>query len=92
MNKSPDSESSLENNAADVIVIGGGLSGLATSVHLSMAAFRVVCLEPEQHFEHVVGESLDWSAPQLLSQLGLTMDDLVAREVSTLKHGWPNLR
>ena len=31
------------------------------------------------------GESLDWSAPELLSQLGLTMDDLIEREVSTFK-------
>lgn len=74
-----------DTGATDVIIVGGGLSGLATSVGLSKAGFRVVCLEPEQNFEHIVGESLDWSAPELLSQLGLNMDDLVQREVSTFK-------
>jgi flavin-dependent dehydrogenase len=86
MNYSTDSELSIEKtDAADVIVAGGGLAGLATSVRLSQAGFRVLCLEPERNFEHIVGESLDWSAPELLSQLGLTMDDLIQREVSTFK-------
>jgi flavin-dependent dehydrogenase len=85
MNHRTDSES-VENTAAiDVIVVGGGLSGLSTSVCLSKVGFRVLCLEPERNFEHIVGESLDWSAPELLKQLGLTMDDLVQREVSTFK-------
>jgi 2-polyprenyl-6-methoxyphenol hydroxylase-like FAD-dependent oxidoreductase len=80
------SASSFENNyAADVIVVDGGLSGLATSLRLSKAGFGVVCLEPERHFEHVAGESLDWPTPELLNQLGLTTHDLIQGKVSTFQ-------
>src|SRR5450755_2271005 len=71
--------------STDVTVIGGGLAGLAAAARLAKRGFRVACFEPVTDFTHLVGESLDWSAPELFNDLGLPMDDLIRREVSTFK-------
>ncbi len=69
----------------DVTVIGGGLAGMAASIHLSKAGLRVLCVEPDAADTSVIGESLDWSAPALLNALGLTMDQLIAEKIATYK-------
>jgi menaquinone-9 beta-reductase len=69
----------------DVTVIGGGLAGSATAIHLSRAGFRVLCIEPDLADSDSVGESLDWSAPALLGALGLTMEQLIAEKIATYK-------
>jgi 2-polyprenyl-6-methoxyphenol hydroxylase-like FAD-dependent oxidoreductase len=69
----------------DVTVIGGGLAGMATSIHLSKAGLRVLCVEPDVADTSSVGESLDWSAPGLLKVLGLTMEQLIAEKIATYK-------
>ena len=66
-------------------MIGGGLAGMAASIHLSRAGLRVLCIEPEQEDTSPIGESLDWSAPGLLDVLGLTMDQLIAERIATYK-------
>jgi len=68
----------------DVIVIGGGLAGKAASIHLARSGLSVICIEPHQT-RQAVGESLDWSAPDLLKTLGLPMEQLVKRGVATWK-------
>jgi flavin-dependent dehydrogenase len=70
---------------ADVTVIGGGLAGMAVSFHLAKAGMHVLCIEPEPGFNQVVGESLDWSAPDLLRALGLPMERLIAEGIATYK-------
>lgn len=70
---------------ADAVVVGGGLAGQAAAIHLARGGLRVICLEPRDSFHNIVGESLDWSAPQLFAQLGLTMEDLVASGAATFK-------
>ena len=70
---------------ADAVVIGGGLAGQAAAIHLARTGMQVLCLEPRDFFSDIVGESLDWSAPQLLAQLGLTMEKLVACGAATWK-------
>lgn len=70
---------------ADAVVIGGGLAGQAAAIHLARGGLRVICLEPRESFRHIVGESLDWSAPQLFAELGLTMEGLVASGAATFK-------
>jgi menaquinone-9 beta-reductase len=72
-------------NAIEVTVIGGGLAGMAASIHLSRAGLRVLCIEPDVADTSSVGESLDWSAPGLLNVLGLTMDQLIAEKIATYK-------
>jgi flavin-dependent dehydrogenase len=69
----------------DATVVGGGLCGKAASTHLAAAGLRVVCIEPENAGGQAVGESLDWSAPDLLNALGLPMEDLVKTPMATWK-------
>ena len=71
----------------DVTVIGGGLAGMAASLHLAKAGFRVVCIEPETGVRQPVGESLDWSSPALLSALGLPPENLIESGIATCKRG-----
>jgi flavin-dependent dehydrogenase len=70
---------------ADAVVIGGGLSGIAAAIHLARSGFRVICVEQRREIRNVVGESLDWSAPDLFANLGLPMDELIACEAATWK-------
>jgi flavin-dependent dehydrogenase len=73
-------------SASDVIVIGGGLAGKAASIHLARAGLSVICIEPHENVaRQAVGESLDWSAPELLKALGLPMERLVKGGVATWK-------
>jgi flavin-dependent dehydrogenase len=70
---------------SDVTVIGGGLAGKAASLHLAGAGLRVTCILPSEPVRRPVGESLDWSAPDLLSALELPMEDLIKAEMATWK-------
>jgi flavin-dependent dehydrogenase len=69
----------------DVTVIGSGLAGKAACLHLAKAGLNVVCIEPAETIRQPVGESLDWSAPDLLRALGLPMEDLIKAQVATWK-------
>jgi flavin-dependent dehydrogenase len=71
--------------SCDVIVIGGGLAGKAASLHLARAGLKVICIEPKQALRPPVGESLDWSAPALLDNLGLSPGSLIASRIATWK-------
>jgi flavin-dependent dehydrogenase len=71
-------------SAFDVIVIGGGLAGKAASIHLARSGLSVVCIESQEE-RPAVGESLDWSAPDLLKVLGLPMVQLVNEGIATWK-------
>ncbi|MDW5264162.1 MULTISPECIES: NAD(P)/FAD-dependent oxidoreductase [Acidobacteriaceae] len=74
-----------EENIADVTVIGGGIAGMAASIHLARAGWKVLCVGPDQNGSHPVGESLDWSAPALLEVLGLPMERLIDDGIATYK-------
>jgi flavin-dependent dehydrogenase len=69
----------------DAVIVGGGLAGLAAAIHLTRGGLKVLCLEPREVFPMIVGESLDWSAPQLFAHLGLPIDELVETGVATFK-------
>jgi len=70
---------------SDVVVIGGGLAGRAACIHLARAGMKVTCVEPRTEIGQPVGESLDWSSPELLKALGLPMEWLVSTSVATWK-------
>ena len=74
-------------NLPDVTVIGGGLAGLAATLHLAKAGLRVVCIEPRSGARQPVGESLDWSTPGLLAGLGISPPDLLDPGFATWKRG-----
>ncbi len=69
----------------DVTVIGGGLAGMAASIHLADAGLRVRCIEADPLDRDPVGESLDWSAPDLLKALRLPMEFLLEQDIATYK-------
>jgi len=69
----------------DVAVIGGGLAGMAASVNLARVGLQVLCFEAEMADTQPVGESLDWSAPDLLAALGLPMQRLIEEGIATYK-------
>jgi flavin-dependent dehydrogenase len=69
----------------DVTVIGGGLAGMAASIYLADAGFKVLCIDADFSDHDPVGESLDWSAPALLKSLGLPMQDLLDKGIATYK-------
>lgn len=70
---------------ADVTVVGSGMAGMAAAIHPARAGFRVLCLEATERSKAAVGESLDWSAPALLADLGLPMQHLIADDFATYK-------
>ncbi len=70
---------------ADAVVIGAGLSGIAAAIHLARSGFRVICIEQRREIANTVGESLDWSAPDLFAGLGLPMDELISTGAATWK-------
>jgi flavin-dependent dehydrogenase len=69
----------------DVTVVGGGLAGMAAAFHLARGGLRVLCIEPESDSRDAIGESLDWSAPELLAALGLPMSRLLEQGMATYK-------
>ena len=76
---------SAPSQKCDVTIIGGGLAAKAASIHLAKAGFKVICIEPATSVGQSVGESLDWSAPDLLCALGLPMEQLVQSQIATWK-------
>ena len=58
---------------------------MAASIHLVRAGLRVLCIEADIADTTPVGESLDWSAPDLLAELGLPMQRLIDEGFGTWK-------
>lgn len=71
--------------SSDVVVIGAGLAGKAAALQLARAGLKVVCIAQPESTRPPVGESLDWSAPELFKALGLPMDHLVETRMATWK-------
>lgn len=78
------SESTVS-ESVDAIVVGAGLAGKAASLQLARAGLKVICISPAESTRPPVGESLDWSAPELLKALGLPMDYLIETQMATWK-------
>jgi flavin-dependent dehydrogenase len=69
----------------DAVVMGAGPGGLAAAIHLSQGGLRVLCIEPDKFPHDRVGESLDWSSPGMLAELGISKEALIAEQVATYK-------
>jgi flavin-dependent dehydrogenase len=54
-------------------------------LHLAKAGLKVICIEPDASPRQPVGESLDWSSPDLLKALGLPMDEVISAQMGTWK-------
>jgi menaquinone-9 beta-reductase len=84
--QNPEIQSASANGSAcDVVVVGTGLAGKAAALQLAKAGLRVICLGPAEATRPPVGESLDWSAPELLKELGMPMDYLIDAQMATWK-------
>jgi len=71
----------------DVVVVGGGIAGLATCIHLSRMGFRVACVEPSRFPRSRLGESLDFAAPEYLSSLGISHRTILEKDIGKEKDG-----
>jgi len=62
----------LENNHSDIIIIGGGLAGLVSALHLSRSGYAVTLVEKNPYPKHkVCGEYISNEVLPYLAQLGL---------------------
>lgn len=61
----------MSNNATDIIIIGGGLAGLVSAIHLCKAGLAVVLIEKNEYPKHkVCGEYVSNEVLPYLQQLG----------------------
>ena len=74
-------------DAYDVAIIGAGIAGLSSAVFLRKAGLRVVCIDTRAYPQHKVGESLDWSSPNMLQRVGIARQSLIDDRIATYKKG-----
>jgi len=69
----------------DVVIIGGGLSGLSAAIHLATAGREVQLYEKEKYPHHkVCGEYLSREILPYLNGLGITFGSIKPVEINTL--------
>src|SRR6202012_4610503 len=77
----------------DVIIAGGGLAGLALSIQLGKAGYRVALLEKENYpFHKVCGEYISLESWNFLEELGLPLSDWNLPIIRSLLLSSPNGR
>lgn len=76
----------LSSQNYDVAVVGAGMGGLSACIFLAQSGLSVICIEPEPFPHSLVGESLDWSTPALLNDLGIQTELLISDKVATQKN------
>lgn len=82
----PEAPASDRQERSDVVVVGAGIAGLAAARHLAAAGLAVTCLDPDPFPRLRIGESLDWSTPRLLDEVGVSWKSLVADGSAVFKH------
>jgi flavin-dependent dehydrogenase len=69
-----------------IIIIGGGLAGLTTAIHLSKLGLEVIVMEKNEYPKHkVCGEYISNEVLPYLNWLGLNMLDLKPTNISKLE-------
>ncbi len=72
-----------EISQTDVIIIGGGLAGLSSAIHLSNHGFRVLVLEKNSYPKHkVCGEYISNEVLPYLDYLGIDVFKLGAKKIN----------
>lgn len=71
---------------SEVIIIGGGLAGLTSAIHLSKMGVQVTVIEKNQYPKHkVCGEYISNEVLPYFKWLNFNIDDLKPTHISTLK-------
>jgi menaquinone-9 beta-reductase len=66
-----------DNPSYDVAIVGGGLAGLAASIEIARAGYKVVLFEKERYpFHKVCGEYVSMESWEYLRSLGLPLEQL----------------
>ena len=73
----------MQNHSADIIIIGGGLAGLVSAIHLSKAGLQVTLIEKNEYPKHkVCGEYISNEVLPYLQQLGADPMTTGAKKIS----------
>ncbi len=77
----------------DIIIIGGGLAGLVSSIQLSKAGKKVIVIEKKKYpFHRVCGEYISNETRPFLESIGLNFDKLGVKEISKFQFTSPSGR
>ncbi len=76
----------MTNQNFDVIVIGGGLAGLTSAIHLAKAKFKVLLIEKNDYPKHkVCGEYISNEVLPYLEYLGFNPFEFGAKKISNFE-------
>lgn len=79
------------NNTYDVIIIGGGLAGLSSSILLGKSGLKVLLVEKKSYpFHKVCGEYLSNETKPFLKSLGIDPEKLGASEIRSVRISSPS--
>ncbi|AXE16357.1 FAD-dependent oxidoreductase [Runella rosea] len=77
----------------DVLIIGGGLAGLVSSIELAQRGYVVVVVERKMYpFHRVCGEYVSNEVRPYLEKLGLKLDELGVKEIQRFQFTSPSGR
>lgn len=75
----------------DIIVIGGGLAGLVSSIQLSKGGKSVLLIEKKKYpFHRVCGEYISNETRSFLASIGLDFDELGVKEITKFQFTSPS--
>ena len=75
----------------DIIIIGGGLAGLISSIQLSKGGKKVLLVEKKKYpFHRVCGEYISNETRPFLESIGLDLDKLGVKEISKFQFTSPS--
>jgi len=70
----------------DIIIIGGGLAGLTSAIHLSKSNFKVLLIEKNSYPKHkICGEYVSNEVLPYLKFLGFNPFDFGAKQISNFE-------
>jgi flavin-dependent dehydrogenase len=80
-----------DGSSHDLCIIGGGLAGLALSIQMADAGFRVAVFEKEAYpFHRVCGEYISMESYPFLQRLGLDLDAMELPRIKRLRVSAPD--